>query len=200
MNVVCSEDHVYTADGVVIPGVTEVLSLFADYARVPRGVLEAKRLLGRAVHKAIELYEADELDPDSIDPVWQGYFEGWLRFMGDKPGKVVGAEEIVFHAKLRYAGRLDLRYLMDPGRLWLLDVKCTDVMSDATALQTAAYSEARNHMHPDEQQITKRGGLLLKPDGSYVLHSYNGPEHRNDFSLFCNALALRNWMHNSRRK
>lgn len=200
MNVTCDDEHRYWADGVHVPGVTECLSLFADYARVPRGVLEAKRLLGRAVHKAIELYEADELDPESIDPVWRGYFEGWIRLKADMPGKVVGAEQIVFHKKFRYAGRLDINYDLDRGGRWQWDVKCVDQMSDATALQTAAYAEAWNEQNPDDRQITKRAGIQLLPDGKYIFHPYTAPQHRNDFSIFLNALAIRNWMHNSRRK
>lgn len=197
--VTCDDEHIYRADGAVVPGVTETLSLFADYARVPRDVLEHKRQLGKAVHKAIELYAQDALDYDTLDAEAVPYFEGWVKFVADKPGKVVESELIVFHKKYRYAGRLDVNYEMDAGGLWQLDIKCVDRMSPATALQTAAYQEARNAMFPDARQITRRAGVQLKP-GGYELYPYTRPEHRNDFAVFLNALAIRNWIYNANRR
>ena len=198
--VTCDDQHVYRADGVVVPGVTEVLSIFADYARVPRHVLEFKRQLGKAVHHAIALYETDSLDPDSIDDSWAGFFEGWIKLKADMPGRVVGCEQIVYSKRHRCAGRLDVNYLRDrDSDLWQWDVKCVDTMSPATALQTSAYAEFYNEMNQDSQQIRNRAGVQLCPDGSYVFHPYTGPKHRNDFNIFLNVLALRNWINNHRR-
>ena len=194
--ITCDDNHIYRADGVIVPGVTEVLSIFADYARVPRAVLENKRMIGRAVHHAIALYETDSLDPDSIDDSWVGFFEGWIKLKADVPGKVVASEQIVYHPKYRYAGRLDINYALEAGGLWQWDVKCVDKMSPATALQTSGYSEAWNEMHPYDRQITKRAGVQLCPDGSYVFHPYTAPTYRNDFNIFLNALAIRNWINN----
>lgn len=187
-------EHRYFVDGVEKPSVSTILSLFADYSRVPRATLEAKRLLGRAVHKAIELYEAGTLDPESIDPLWEPYFEGWIRLKGDMPFKVFAAEEIVYSKRFGYCGRLDLNAELEGAR-WQIDVKCVDAMSPATALQTAGYAEAWNEMHPD-MKITKRAGVQLRPDGSYRLYAYNAPEHRTDLNIFLNAVAIRNWLAN----
>lgn len=178
-----------------MPGVTEVLSIFADYARVPRHVLEAKRILGRAVHRCIELYEAEQLDPDSVDDAVMPYLEGWIRLRNDMPGYVFAAEEIIYHRKYGFAGRLDINYaLKRDDSLWQWDVKCVDTMSDATALQTSAYQEAWNDGHPD-QKITKRAGVQLRPDGTYRFHVY---KERSDFGVFLNALNLKRWMMNHR--
>ena len=192
--------HQYFVNGEEYPSVSTVLGCLMDFSRVPRDVLEHKRQIGRAVHRAIELYAVDELDFDTLDPEVVPYFEGWVKFLADKPGLVVESELIVFHKKYRYAGRLDVNYLMEPGGLWQLDVKCVDRMSPATALQTAAYAEARNVMFPDARQITKRAGLQLKP-GGYELHPYNNPEHRTDFNYFLNTLNVHRWIvNNSPRK
>ena len=191
--ITCDDNHIYRADGVIVPGVTECLSLFADYARVPRAVLENKRIIGRAVHHAIALYEADSLDPDSIDDSWAPYFEGWIKLKADMPGTVVASEQIVYHRKYRYAGRLDINYVLNRDlALWQWDVKCLDQMSEATALQTAGYSAAWNDMHPDEK-VTKRAGVQLKPDGTYRYYPY---QDRTDLNIFLNALAIRNWILN----
>ena len=118
----------------------------------------------------------------------------------DMPGQVVAAEKIVYHRKLRCAGRLDVNYLLDrDDSLWQWDVKCLDTMTPATALQTAAYAEFWNDMYPD-QRITKRAGVQLKPDGTYRFFPYTGPEHRGDLNIFLNALAIRNWIFNHRGK
>ncbi len=182
--------HVYMLDGRKVPGVTEVLSLFADYARVPTAVLEAKRLIGRAVHSCIELYEAGTLDPDSVDPACAPYLEGWIRLKSDKPFRVIAAEQIVYSEKYRYAGRLDMNAELD-GRIWQLDIKCVDQMSPATALQTAAYAQAWNER--GLSLITRRAGVQLRPDGTYRLFPYT---ERTDFNLFCNALNIQRWKDN----
>lgn len=187
-------EHRYFVDGVEKPSVSTILSLFADYSRVPKGVLEAKRLLGRAVHKAVELYEAGTLDPDSVDDITEPYLEGWIRLKCDMPFRVFAAEEIVHSKRFHYCGRLDLNAEL-AGHRWQLDLKCVDQMSPATALQTAAYAEAWNEMHPD-LKITRRAGVQMRPDGSYRLFPYNAPDHRNDFNLFVNALSIRNWIAN----
>lgn len=193
------ETHQYFINGVEYPSVSTVLSLFADYARVPRAVLERKRMIGRAVHHAIQLYEEDALDPDSIADEWAGFFEGWIKLKADMPGQVVASEQIVFSKKHRCAGRLDINYVLKRDEcLWQWDVKCVDAMSSATALQTSAYTEFWNEMHSD-QRIKKRAGVQLCPDGSYIFHPYTKPENRRDFAVFCNALAIRNWQLNHRR-
>jgi len=189
--------HTYTVNGVNYPSVSTVLSLFADYSRVPRAVLEFKRQIGRATHYAIQLYETGELDLDSVDDQVMPYLEGWIKLKADMPGRVVAGEQIVYHKKYRYAGRLDLNYLLDRDHsLWQWDIKCTYQMEPATALQTAAYTEAANHMNPDLQPITKRAGVQLCPDGSYVFYPYTKPEHRTDFNIFLNALNCYRWLMN----
>ena len=194
--VTCDDQHVYRADGVMVPGVTQVLSIFADYARVPRHVLEAKRILGRAVHKAIELYEADSLDPDSVDEAVMPYLEGWIRFSSDRPLRILATECVVYSKKHRYAGRLDLvvAFLDNPDLWCLLDAKCVYDMVPETALQTAAYGQA--YQETFDRTIRRRGGLQLKPDGSYRYFPY---EDRTDLNIFLNALAIRAWVNNHRR-
>ena len=194
--VTCDDQHIYRADGVVVPGVTECLSLFADYARVPRGVLEAARIRGRAVHKAIELYEAEQLDPDSVDDAVMPYLEGWIRFSSDRPLKIMASECVVYSKKYRYAGRLDLvvAFATDPDIWCVLDAKCVYDMAPETALQTAGYGQA--YQETFDQAVRQRGGLQLKPDGTYRYYPY---QDRTDLNIFLNALAIRAWINNHRR-
>ena len=194
--VTCDENHTYRAEGVIVPGVTEILGIFADYARVPRHILEAKRILGRAVHRCIELYEAEQLDPDSVDDAVMPYLEGWIRFSSDRPLRIMAAERIVYSTKYRYAGRLDLviAFVNKPDVWCLLDVKTVYDMVPETALQTAGYAQA--YQETFNQAVQQRAGLQLKPDGSYCYYPY---QDRTDLNIFLNALAIRAWINNHRR-
>ena len=118
------ETHQYFVNGVEFPSVSTVLSIMADFSRVPRETLQFKRQVGKAVHKAIEL--GDELDPDSVDESIAGYLQSWRKFLETRPLVVIASERIVYSLKYRYAGRLDLvtMFLDDPD-CWLLDLKCT---------------------------------------------------------------------------
>lgn len=187
--------HRYEVNGDEYPSVSTVLSILADYSRVPREVLERKRQIGKATHKAIELYSADELDPESVDPAIQPYLESWIKFVATKPLRVIASERIVYSKKYRVAGTFDLgvEFADEPGVNWLLDLKCTYDMAPETALQTAAYLELNNEN--DEVKFTKRAGLQLKPDGSMAeFYPYTG---RQDFLLFLNALNLHRWKRNN---
>lgn len=184
--------HTYSVGGVVVPGVTQILAGFTDLGRIPRDVLEAKRRLGHAVHRAIELYEAGTLDAETIDPIIMPYLEGWIRFASDTKLRVHRFECIVYSPRHGYAGRLDLVVeFLATSNLGLLDVKCVASMSPETALQTAAYTQALFETHGE--RIQQRAGLQLLPDGKYRLHPY---KDRTDIQIFLNAVALSNWKRN----
>ena len=190
--------HTYTVNGMEYPSVSAVLSLFADYSRVPRAVLEFKRKIGKFAHRCIELYETGELDVDTVDEAVMPYLQSWMNFRTVKPLRVVAAEKIVYSNKYRYAGRLDLivEFTDDPETLWLLDAKCVYAMDPATALQTAGYAEAFNEN--EEIRVKKRAGLQLKPDGGMAeLYPYR---NKTDFNIFSNALNLHHWMRNNNRR
>lgn len=194
--ITCDAYHVYRIDGTIVPGVTEILAPFCDFSRIPKDVLEYKRTLGRAVHKAIEYFEAGELDMESVDETALPYLYSWQAFKDAKPLRVVGAEQIVYSKRYGFCGRkdLDVEFLDEPGVIWQLDAKCVVKMMPETALQTAAYAQATNEN--GTYKITKRGGLQLQPDGSMAkLYPYT---NRTDLNVFLNALNLRNWMLNNR--
>lgn len=189
-------DHRYLVNGVEFPSVSTVLSLFADYSRVPKETLEFKRQLGRAVHKAIELLEAGTLDFDTVDPACIPYLESWRKLKQTRPLRVIASEQIVYSLKWRYAGRWDfaVEFLDEPGVNWLFDAKCVYAVDPATALQTAAYAYAQNEMRetdPTMPGIRKRAAVQLHPDGSLAtLYPYKDP---NDFAYFTNTLNTWRW-------
>lgn len=189
------DTHQYFINNVEYPSVSTVLNHFMDFSRVPREVLERKRLIGRAAHRCIELDEAGELDPDSVDEAVRPYFDSWLLFKATKPLRIIAAERIVYSTKHRVAGRLDfnLEFLDEPGVYWQIDAKCVEKMSPATALQTAAYLELWNER--GTPRLTRRAGLQLQPDGSMAkLYPY---KDRSDFNYFLNSLNCFKWLANN---
>lgn len=176
--------HTYRYEGQVVPSVTQVLQPFYDFSMIPREVLERKRLIGEWTHAGIELDLQDNLDEDSIDDSWLGYFQGWRKFRNESGFVVQEAEQRVFSTKYRVAGTLDLLGTLPKIGQALIDTKTVAVTSPATGLQTAAYAELRG------VQKAKRYGLQLRPNGTYELHPF---ADRADFPTFLAALTIFNW-------
>lgn len=188
--------HTYTINGEVFPSVSTVLGMFCDFSRVPKDVLEYKRKIGRATHKAIELYEADTLDVDTVDDAVMPYLESYIKFKTIKPFRVIAAEQIVYSKKHRIAGRLDFNVVFDGNPdIWQIDAKCVAAMAPETALQTSAYVACWEEM--GRGKIKRRGGLQLQPTGAIArLFPYTD---KSDFAVYLNALNLYRWINNKRR-
>lgn len=170
------DTHTYLLDGAEVPGVTTILKpIGGDFDRIPREVLEYKRSLGKAVHKAIELYEQQDLDLDTLDQEALPFFEAWLKFKQETGFRALLTEKIVWSAKYRYAGTLDVLGTRSDGANAdeLLDAKCVWAMSAATGPQTAGYALALKESHAIA--VKKRGGLQLLRDGTYRFHPYTHP-------------------------
>lgn len=200
--------HAYRLDGKVLPSVTQVLSvLTSDYfARIPPEVLERKRQIGQAVHAAIALDLAGDLDESSIDPAWEGYFQGWRKFRSTIAENDIGEGETPgYHRTYLYAGTPDLELRIYNGafraKRWaLVDFKCTWALHPAVGPQTAAYQEMRNasgrfvrrqdvvaqFLRP-QYPLVDRYALHLGPQGTYKLESLSD---KNDFQVFLSALNL----------
>jgi hypothetical protein len=176
--------HHYFWDGKRVPSVTQILDPFSDFSMIRPEVLEHKRLIGTAVHKAIELDVADELDGDSIDPVWGGYFNGWLKFKAESGFVMEASEQQVFHKTLHYAGTLDLLGGLPKAGDILIDTKTCAMLPKSAGPQTAAYRDAI------KQPKRKRFALQLGPDGTYKLAPLAA---LNDMAIFQAALTLYRW-------
>jgi hypothetical protein len=180
--------HTYTLDGARLPSVTEVLKITDPdaFAFVREEVLAAKRDLGRAVHKMIELDANDDLDESSLAPPLTGYLEKWREFR-ERTGFVVEHCELqLYSARYGYAGTLDLlgHFRSRPLRKALIDTKSGAVPKTAGP-QTAGYA-----------QLLEENGICQRPD-RYVLDlketrwsltdAYTDP---NDLRVFLGALSV----------
>jgi len=178
--------HLYRLDGKVVPNVTRVLGDLYDWSLVAPEILEHKRQIGAAVHRAIALDLEDDLDPASLDPQLEGYFEAWRRFRRETRFHCSLSECWVASKKFRYAGTLDFAGSLE-GSDVLIDAKSTEP-HPGTSLQTAAYLHAA--CETGLLSRAKRFALYLKPEGAYRLEPH---VNQNDFPVFLACLSRYNW-------
>lgn len=179
-----ADTHTYRWCGKVVPSVTQILDRFTDLSMIPRDVLERKRQIGTAVHAAIELDVAGDLDESSIDESCAGYFKGWRKFRAESGFVATASEQMLYSKKYGYAGTIDLVGSLPKVEKALIDAKTTTMLYPTVGPQTAAYSELANC------QKAKRFALQLTPDGTYFLEPLSD---RNDWNVFAAALVLHKW-------
>lgn len=175
--------HTYHFGGQVVPGVTSILSPLTDFSRVPPAVLEAAANFGKAVHRACELDDLNELDEDALDPALAPYLHAWRKFSAEHDVQWDKIEQPVYHATLRYAGTPDRLGLVKGSRA-VVDIKSTAQLYPAVGPQLSAYANA------EKEPYAERLAVQLKADGTYVAKAYKDP---TDWPVFASLLTLRTW-------
>lgn len=185
-------EHRYLDDaGAEWPSVTRILGTVPPYLgrfdQVPADRLEFKRQLGTAVHAAIALDVAGDLDPDSIDPAVLPYLDAWRRYCAESGFVPQHTEAVVWHESYHYAGTLDHLGTIGPG-WWLIDTKTgSEADADLAGPQTAAYLEAARATLPNLPTVVKRASVHLRPDGTYRVTPHTS---RRDWHVFLAALEI----------
>ena len=183
----CHRSHVYSLDGVVVPGVSECLknAALADYSQVPVGVLQAAADRGTALHEATALLDQENLDLESVDPVIQGYLLSYQLWRENARPVYRDIERWgIFDCNgLKYGGTVDRIGFLEMGaEIWVLDIKTSSKRQDWWAIQTAAY---------DEQQDKRRGVIHCFKDGKAAqLIEYT---EDTDYSVWEACLKLEHW-------
>lgn len=193
-----AERHEYRVDGRLVPNVTSILAPLYDLDGIPRAVLERKRAIGQAVHRAIELELQDDLDESTVHEDVAPYLPAWRRWRVDRGFELIASERKVAHPLYGYAGTLDLR-----GRLTIkfprekaapgpatIDLKTTFEVKDPVGLQLAAYQGAEAAGGDPAAKRDRRLALQLKPDGTYVERFFDDPK---DWPVFLSFLTCHNW-------
>lgn len=162
------DTHEYMVDGRIIdPCVTDLLK--ASGLIDDTWFTEFGKIRGKLTHKVIKYFNDGELDEDTVDPVLQPYFHGYLSFLADTGFVVVESELIVYEAHLSYIGTLDLEgyFPRNQRLLYIGDTKCNKVY-DWTRLQLALYRKARGLPR-------RRFGLELHANGTYKIVWFTDP-------------------------
>src|SRR5262245_40790498 len=107
-------------------------------------IVEWGRARGKAVHRAIELYESGTLEEETLHPDVAGHFAAYKKFKDETGYKPEAFEESVFSDSLRYRGTLDSRGYFTGKDGWaIVDFKCSHKPDlKAAALQLSAYGMA----------------------------------------------------------
>lgn len=177
--------HEYKRDGVILPSVTQIISILHDFNGIPTQNLEYARGRGLAVHKAIEIFNLGKEFAEPLDPVIVPYLDAWEKFISETGMEITATEQHLDHPRLHYAGTFDARG--HKGReKWLLDVKAVNVLSRATGVQLAAYEQLTG-------EVLRRAAVQVKPDGTYVFQEYDS---RSDWPIFVSCLTIYNFRNN----
>jgi hypothetical protein len=187
--------HRYWLDGRPVPSVTQVLAPSrADLLAIPSDILERKRALGVAVHRATELIDlGEELDPDSLDETWLPYIAAWRKFRAEVDFQITHVERKVWHRQMRYAGTLDRFGILEKRWPTVIDVKCSAQLHPSYGPQLAAYARGHAHIEEPDREMEvryRRFVVQLKPDGTYRMPEYTNPL---DWAGFAGLLAFNQW-------
>lgn len=182
------EKHVYYYDGLIVPGVTTVLSDvgISDLSKVPVKNIEKAAKRGSMVHLTCEYHDNEILDIAPLKTA--GYFEQYLKFLIDYDVEMIDVESKIFCKKYRYAGTLDRVAILHKisDKPVMFDIK-TCARSRSHQIQTAAYEYA---YRKDKRKKMDRYTLRLTND-KYVLQEVNNS--RLDFDVFISALNVYNY-------
>jgi hypothetical protein len=193
--------HAYTLDGRPVPSVTGILKAqgLIRLDHIPSHILERARRRGSDVHALIHYYNDGDLDPASIDPIYQPYVDAWVSFLTVRKVRVVASEYRIASRIYAVAGTFDVLGQMD-GIGALIDVKTGDPDDVAADLQTAAYlglafqwAETDDHLAAALARFAhiRRHAVRLRPDGRYEIETYDNPRDYHDFLTLAAAWHVR---------
>jgi hypothetical protein len=187
--------HKYFVGGREVPSVTTILNAagLTDFSMVSEEVLEMARVRGTHVHLICELYDANNLDEDSLDDGGKEYLKAWKRFKKDYGITDFLLSECAMHSKkYGYAGRSDRFAKLKKNRgqqVTVIDIK-TGTPSKATGPQMAAYAQMYRELYKLPQGLhIDRIEVLLEPNKYKVI------EHKDarDWSIFLSCLNIYNY-------
>lgn len=156
----------------------------ADIGTAVHAMAEA-RVKGQDAHAELERV-APLRDPEFYAKALQafGAFEAWMRMTRVE---IIYTEVPVVSEKYRFGGTLDFIGRID-GKLMMGDFKTSNAVYGDHLAQIAAYREAWNETHPDEQ--LEPGGNILqfgKDHGDFAHHFY--PDLESGWQMFMHLRA-----------
>lgn len=179
--------HTYRLNGVVLPSVTQVLSILSDFSMVDPAYLAEKADLGEKVHQTLEYFDKGTLNESILHPVLAQYLEAWKKFLADTKFTPVETETAYVHHKYYYAGRIDRIGIIDNTPV-LIDIK-SGVQYKTHALQTAAYAMLYNQNKSKKEQVKRRWAVYIRTDGYKIEKHVNDADER----VFLAALTIHNY-------
>ena len=166
--------HVYRWNGAIVPSVTQIIraALGNPFEFVSEAVLDHKRKIGVAAHKAVELDSQGVLDDETVHPLVMPYLVAWRQFREQWPCEILDSEAKMYSGTYGFAGTPDLFAKLHDGSYCVIDLK-TGLPGPQAAIQTAAYANF--------VEATRRFALQARNDGKYRLTEYTNPSDWPDF-------------------
>jgi len=175
----------------IVPSVTQALeeTFLVDWSGLDPLMLAYAQERGSAVHFATRLYDENDLDESSLDPVVAPYLESYrmlldLGFAVD-PTRI---ERPAVHPIWRFGGTPD-RGMFYHGDNVLIDLKATYALAPVTGVQLAGYALLELATRP-ELGPARRFGVQLRPSTPPRVVEYRDP---GDTRVFMGALAACQW-------
>jgi len=167
------EDGLEDAEKYGIPGVSR--GHIVEY-------IDKARRFGTAVHKAVYLFNSDNLKKETLDVNLLPYLNSWRQFVRDYGFIGEAGEELVYSEQWNFAGTLDCRGKIRKTRKVIIDVKTTHKIQASSAIQLELYDIASGGGHI-------KLVVLLGPDG-YEVKEYSDAGTK---SVAISAIQIFNW-------
>lgn len=176
--------RVYTIDGVDYLSTSSVLRLspWGRLDHVPPAALEYGRVRGQYVDEACRMADDGTLDWEALDPKLRPYVGAWDRWKGEAGWVTEATEELVVYSDTRTFGYIDRRGTYG-GKLAIIDIKTSVVITDKDHLQVASYLPLDGSLGL-VVQLTKRGVA--------VEHHVDRAEHLSRFKAL--AAEAHRWI------
>lgn len=182
--------HTYRLNGKVVPSVTQImrsLGIGPDFSQVPPDVLRRAAERGTEVHRLTAMMDRGEFTADTVfDPNYEGYLDGWARFLGMNEWEPMLIEEPLGSEEDDDAGTID-RFGILNGRPTILDLK-TGLYHPSFEMQVNGGYRLlliRNGIISEREDIVDRSIVKLKANGDWELCP--APEGLN------HVVALEHW-------
>jgi hypothetical protein len=190
-HLVLDDSHVYTLDGVVIPGNTTLLKEAGVVD--DRWYNEASRIRGTRVHAFTHYYDENDIDWNQVTPEEAAFVGAWVKFREESGFTPWMCEFPVFHSS-GFATTLDRVGELN-GRPVIIEIK-TGTAPNWVGLQTAAQMLAvRERCKAKELDLpampTGRFAVQLSADGKYKLIACPHATDEGEFIALFNAIQIR---------
>ena len=165
--------------------VTEVLSKYVDWGRIPEDILAAACQRGSLVHTACESYALIGY-ASRLPDMYHGYFISFKNWYKKYVAATILAEQRMDNLIFGFTGKPDFVFTLHTGEVALVDLKTAGALSKTWRCQLAAYEYLLSNNGVKVDTILS---LRLRIDGGEALGKRYDGEVSRDFAVFRAALT-----------
>jgi PD-(D/E)XK nuclease superfamily len=168
-----------------LPRVTQILSPFTSFDKVPSEILHKAATRGTSVHALCAAIAKDAWVPDGmVEEEYKGYIASFRSWAETQVEKFVIIERRFGDEALGFTGQVDFVILGKDGELYLVDLKTSSTHYKTYPVQMAAY-----HQLLRENNIDTRGSFLVYLDKEGAFPDIDFIEdHEEGYNVFLSAL------------